>query len=108
MSRTGIAIRAAARDDLAEHYRWLHDEAGIEIAERFLLGADAAFSLLAANPGLGAPVNSNHERLAGLRKWTVEGFPNLLIFYQSIQRGVSIVRVIHAARDWWALVGLAE
>lgn len=108
MTETRIVIRAAARDDLAEHYRWLHDEAGIAVAERFLLGADTAFSLLAGNPSLGVPVETTHPKLAGLRKWRVAGFPNLLIFYQPIRGGVSIVRVIHAARDWWALVGLAE
>jgi toxin ParE1/3/4 len=36
----------------------------------------------------------------------VDGFENALIFHEPRPMGVSIVRVIHAARDWWRLVGL--
>ena len=44
--------------------------------------------------------------LAGMRKWHVKGFERLLIFYLPRQQGVSIVRVLHAAQDWWNLVGI--
>ena len=78
------------------------------IAERFLLAADAAFSRLAGNASFGAPVETSHPKLAGLRKWPVAGFPNLLIFYQPIRGGVSIARVIHAARDWPGMFASGE
>lgn len=41
-----------------------------------------------------------------MRKWRVDGFENVLIFYQPRPDGVAIVRVLHAARDWWGLLGL--
>ena len=44
--------------------------------------------------------------LVGTRKWQVEGFENFLIFYLPRPNGVSIVRVLHAARDWWSLLGI--
>ncbi|HEX6005515.1 MAG TPA: type II toxin-antitoxin system RelE/ParE family toxin [Burkholderiales bacterium] len=36
----------------------------------------------------------------------VKNFDNHLIFYTVRPDGVSIVRVLHAARDWWSLLGL--
>jgi len=45
--------------------------------------------------------------LAGLRKWRVNEFDNYLVFYKPRPDGVSIVRVLHAARDWWSLLGIA-
>ena len=35
-----------------------------------------------------------------------QGFDNHLIFYQPRHNGVSITRVLHAASDWWTLLGL--
>ena len=34
-----------------------------------------------------------------LRVWKVKGFPKILIFYQPENSGVSVVRVLHGARD---------
>ena len=36
--------RASARRDLIEHYVYLAENAGLEIAERFLSNADESFS----------------------------------------------------------------
>ena len=33
-------------------------------------------------------------------------FENFLIFYFPRPNGVSIVRVLHAAQDWWTLLGM--
>lgn len=43
-------------------------------------------------------------KLAGLRKWHVNGFEAVLIFYLPRTAGVSIVRVLHAAQDWWSIL----
>jgi toxin ParE1/3/4 len=45
-------------------------------------------------------------QLAGLRKWQVGGFERILIFYLPRAGGVSIVRVLHAAQDWWSILGI--
>jgi toxin ParE1/3/4 len=106
LSAPNVLIRAAARADLADHYRWLATEAGIDTAERFLAAADREFAKLAGRPGLGVRLRLSNRHLARLRKWRVDGFENVLIFYERRAAGVSIVRVIHAARDWWRLVGV--
>jgi toxin ParE1/3/4 len=55
---------------------------------------------------MGAPLTLRHPDLAGMRKWRVKDFDNFLIFYQPRPDGVSIVRVLHSAQDWWHLLGL--
>jgi len=98
--------RAAARRDLIEHFVYLAENAGLDTAERFLANAEASFSDLAGQPMIGAPLTLRHPDLAGMRKWRVKDFDNHLVFYQPRPDGVSIVRVLHAARDWWSLLGL--
>src|SRR5688572_20819431 len=95
---------ATARDDLIEHYVYLAVEAGEEIAERFFENAEASFRFLASHPDIGAPLTLRAPELAGMRKWRVDAFDNVLIFYVPRPDGVAIVRVLHAARDWWALL----
>jgi len=46
--------------------------------------------------------------LANVRKWRVNGFDNHLVFYEPRPDGVSIVRVLHAASDWWGVLGYAD
>jgi len=41
-----------------------------------------------------------------MRKWRVKGFESFLIFYMTRQDGISIVRVLHAAQDWWRLLDI--
>jgi toxin ParE1/3/4 len=45
-------------------------------------------------------------RLAGPRKWRINGFEKFLIFYLPRPDRVSIVRVLHAAQDWWGILGI--
>jgi toxin ParE1/3/4 len=108
LSATSVLIRAAARADIVGFYRWLAAEADLDTAERFLVAVDREFARLAGTPGLGARVGLPNRHLAKLRKWCVDGFENALIFYEPRPAGVSIVRVIHAARDWWRLVDLSR
>ncbi|MGB4069418.1 MAG: type II toxin-antitoxin system RelE/ParE family toxin [Nitrospira sp.] len=97
---------AAARRDLVEQFVYLAEEAGLDTAERFLASAEASFNDLARQPMIGAPLTLRHSDLATIRKWRIKDFENHLIFYTPHQDGVSIVRVLHAARDWWSLLGI--
>ena len=103
---TAIHKRASAKRDLVEHYVYLAENAGIETAERFLRNADKSFGDLSKHPGLGAPLALRSLQLTGLRKWPVGEFEKILIFYLPRTRGVSIVRVLHAAQDWWSLLAI--
>ena len=96
--------RAAARRDLVEHFVYLAEHASLDTAERFLAHAEASFNDLAEQPMMGAPLTLKPPELAGVRKWRVKDFDNYLIFYLPRADGVSIVRVLYAARDWWSLL----
>ena len=102
-----ITKREAARRDLVDYFAYLAEESGIETAERFLSNAEASFNLLASQPNMGAPLSMRRPELAGLRKWSVDGFENLLIFYLPRNDGISVVRVLHGSRNWWELLGFA-
>ena len=101
-----VTQRAAARRDPVEHFVYLAENAGLDTAERFLTNAEASFNELAGQPMIGAPLILRPPELAGLRKWRVKDFDNHLIFYLPRPDGVSIVRVLHAASDWWGLLGI--
>ena len=57
---------------------------------------------------MGAPLTLKHPDLADIRKWRVKGFDNHLVFYEPRPDGVSIVRVLHAASDWWGLLAIEK
>jgi toxin ParE1/3/4 len=101
-----IHKRASAKRDLIEHYVYLAENAGIETAERFLVNVEKSFSELSRHPEMGSPLDLRSPKLAGLRKWQVSGFERMLIFYLPRSGGVSILRVLHAAQDWWSLLGI--
>jgi len=103
-----VTKREAARRDLMEHYVYLAESAGMDVAERFFQNAEASFNDLAQQPRMGSALNLKHPALTNLRKWRVKGFDNHLVFYEPRADGVSIVRVLHAASDWWALLGIEE
>ncbi len=104
MSR--IYQRATARRDLVEHLTYLAEHAGLKIAERFLENAEVSFNDLADQPMMGAPLVLQNPLLTGLRKWAVKDFENYLIFYLPRPDGISVIRVLHAARDWSMLLGI--
>jgi toxin ParE1/3/4 len=66
---------------------------------RFIDAAEAAFAQLARNPETGAPREFDNPRLGSIRMWPVRGFERCLIFYRPIDRGIEIVRVLHASRN---------
>jgi toxin ParE1/3/4 len=98
--------RSRAELDLVEHYVYLAENASLDTAEHFLANAETSFADLARQPGMGAPVTLRHPELAGLRKWRVSDFDKFLIFYLPRPNGVLIVRVFHAAQDWWRTLGV--
>jgi toxin ParE1/3/4 len=98
--------RPAARRDLIEHYIYLMEHAGEAVADRFLDQARASFNDLARQPRIGAPLALSRTALRPLRKWRINDCDNYLIFYLPRIDGVSIVRVLYAAQDWYRLLGL--
>jgi toxin ParE1/3/4 len=98
--------RPATRRDLVEHYVYLAENAGEKAADRFITQAGQTFETLALHPEMGATLTLRHPQLEGLRKWRIKDFENFLIFYRPRPDGVSIVRVLYSAQDWWSRLGI--
>lgn len=93
----GSRVEPRAERDLIEHAAYLGERS--EQAN----SAVQTFFALAETPGLGAIREFRKASLAGVRAWRVNGFPKYLIFYRVTPDGVSILRVLHAARDLEAI-----
>jgi toxin ParE1/3/4 len=98
--------RAAARRDLVQHFVNLAENAGLDTADRFLTNAERCFNELAQQPEMGSPLTLRGPELKGMRKWRVPEFETYLVFYLPRSDGISVVRVLYAARDWWGLLGM--
>ena len=101
-----VHIRALARQDIADHYVYLAEHADLAVAERFLASVEMSFRDVADRPAMATLLRTRDSRLAGMRKWRVRGFESFLILYQPRQKGISIIRVLHAAQDWWRLLDI--
>ncbi len=105
-----IAQSEATRRDLIEHFVYLAENAGLDVADHFLAQAEVTFENLVRQPMIGTPLHLKHAALAQVRKWSVREFNNHLVFYVPYPHadGISIVRVLHAASDWWTLLGVQD
>ncbi|WP_199555979.1 type II toxin-antitoxin system RelE/ParE family toxin [Sandaracinobacteroides hominis] len=93
-----VRPRAAARTDIdlaVDHYR---DEAGAEIALRFVDALEQAYTRIGETPAAGSPRWSHELNLPGLRSAPINGFP-WRIFYMELEAYVDVWRVLHARRD---------
>jgi toxin ParE1/3/4 len=91
-------LTPAADRDIDEQFVYLAKQ-NRDVAVRFFQAAEATFEQLAVMPELGERQHFGRDELAKLRAWQVQGFDNYLVFYRPIDRGIEVVRVLHAARD---------
>jgi toxin ParE1/3/4 len=103
-----VTIQPAAQLDLVEHYAYLEENAGVVVAERFELKTKETFNQLSRFPFMGVRLDLDNDDLEEVRKWRVDGFDNLLIFYLALPDEISIVRVLHAASNWWDMLGYKD
>ena len=80
-----------ARDDLRKIWLYIAKDS-VARADRFIDEVERTLNLLARNPQLGQSVAQYRP---GLRQYTVRKF---ILFYEPIDGGVRLVRVLHGAR----------
>lgn len=86
--------------DLERQVDWYRDEAGEEIADRFINAVETTLTALTRTPGLGRPRFAKWPELAGIRSFRVERpFHRQLLFYRHDGRTLFAERLIHGARD---------
>jgi toxin ParE1/3/4 len=93
-----IVITPKASADVDEHFAYLAAE-NLQVALLFFDSVRQTFAQIARMPGIGSSYPVENPRFQGLRKWSVKGFKQYLIFYLEHDESIEIVRVIHAKRD---------
>lgn len=82
-----------ARTDLDEIWLFIAQDAGVEIADRFIDTITDRFLMLATMPDAGRAAEHIDD---GVRVFPVESY---LIYYRVSASWISIARVIHGMRD---------
>lgn len=86
-----------ARADALDIWNFIADD-NPDAADKLVRRIDSVIQLLAMQPGLG----SSQERYRpGLRCAPVG---NYLIFYEPIEEGIRVIRILHGARRWQDLL----
>lgn len=98
MTPKSVVLRAAARRDIEEAATHCLEEAGPEVALRFIDSVEQAFRHIAGNPGSGSPRYGHELNLPGLRSWPLGSYPHL-VFYMAGRGRVDVWRVLHGQRD---------
>jgi toxin ParE1/3/4 len=100
-----VLKREAAKRDLIAQWVWYAENAGIEVADRFLAAVDSTAATLARQPEIGIPLPLKKAALQGVRRFPIsDGFEKILLFYFPLQDGIDLVRVVHSARDFGRLI----
>jgi toxin ParE1/3/4 len=95
-----IRLASRAEADLTAQYVWYFEQAGVEVAERFLAAFDETAARLAQLPYLGRPRRFRAAALAGIRSLQLAGhFRVHVVFYRFAGGELMIERVVHGARD---------
>jgi len=87
-----VLKRPLAELDLLDIWDYIADDS-LDRADEFLDRIEVKLQVLALNPGLG---RRREELLPGLQSFPVG---NYIVFYQEIQGGIDVFRVIHGSRD---------
>ncbi|MFB2839514.1 type II toxin-antitoxin system RelE/ParE family toxin [Floridanema evergladense] len=93
-----IFITPKASQDIDKIFAYIAQN-NSDAALRFFDAVRQTLARLAQMSGMGRLYPVNNPRLEGLRKWSVKGFENYLIFYLTFEEYIEIVRILHAVRD---------
>jgi toxin ParE1/3/4 len=74
------------------------------IPGKFRYAMEQSIQFLAASPEAGVLCGFVGKSV-DVRKWPVQGFPNLLIFYRIDSDQPEVVRVLHGSRDVESIFG---
>lgn len=93
-----VIRRRRARLDIEEAAFWYALEADAAVAEQFVAAVETGMHHVAEHPSTGSMRYAEYGVQAGLRFWSLHGFP-WLIFYHVDGEVVNVLRVLHAKRD---------
>ncbi|MEA5595568.1 type II toxin-antitoxin system RelE/ParE family toxin [Rivularia sp. UHCC 0363] len=71
----------------------------MDVSDKFLVAAEDTFKQLALTPKMGRVREFYNPNLANVRQQPIKGFRNYLVFYQTRDADIEILRVLHGRRD---------
>lgn len=95
-----VVVASPVWSDVAEIARRIAED-NPEAALRIIEAAQKNFELIGVHPGIGRLRTFSQP---GVRSWPITDFPNYLIFYLPRQHEITIIAVIHGARNLRAIV----
>lgn len=101
-----IVRRPSADRDLVAIFRWFARQAGLRVADRFLVEAEATFSRLAGMPRMGTAYQPDERHFTDLRFFPISRYRDYLVFDRPISDGIEVFRVLHGARDIAGILAL--
>ncbi len=96
-----IEFRDAATFSLFDLGEYFSSVANVHLARRWNAAVDKNVRLLRDFPKLGSPCFFRHPDLEGLRRLSIQGFPQYLLFYRyfEAESRILIFDIVHGARD---------
>ena len=99
MTSLQVEYRPAARNDLFQIHEYLNREVSPELADRFLMALEHTVQQVGSFPNAGSLFPARRIRALEIRRWPVQEFPRYLIYYAVGNRKVTLLRILHSARD---------
>jgi len=93
-----------ATEDIQQQAEYYLQEAGLEVALRFVDNAERAFEQLAAMPRVGPLLGLDELPYEDIRRWHIDGFDRLIVLYRETADGIDVIRVLHTSRNIAALL----
>ena len=95
-----VSYSAKARRDIRREWNYLFKKANPAIADAFLDALEKTSSILLNAPGIGSLCEFTAPKARRLRRFPITlAFGNWLLFYEPTDRGITVQRIAHGARD---------
>jgi plasmid stabilization system protein ParE len=94
---SAVQRRTGVDDDIFDIATHLSFES-VPLAHRFIDSAEQSLAELAEAPRIGSRKDFDDPKLARVRTWRVKGFPNHLIYYIAMAKGIDVLAVMHGAQ----------
>jgi toxin ParE1/3/4 len=98
MTAKPVIPRTLAQRDVEEAIDHYADQAGVDVALKFIEALEEAYRAIGIRPATGSPRFGHELELPGLRSRKIARFP-FLIFYLQREDHIDVWRILHAQRD---------
>jgi toxin ParE1/3/4 len=102
MKKREVIYFRKAQEDIDDITYYIAQD-NLEAAVAFFEAVESTCAMLSTMPDIGSARDYRNPRFAGLRMFPVKRYEKYLIFYESSDEELLVVRVLHGARDIAAL-----